>query len=162
MNRFALTSALVLALAAPAFADGKDQMAAQLGVNAADYTLAQLVRLNTAVQDNDADEIAFVKAQAAGQIPATAGSVQPGQAQLAAQLGVNASDYTLAQLLRLETAVKDNDAQEIAFVKAEADGRIVSTQGTNSAGHDMMAAILHVNGTNYTTAELTTMYLADY
>jgi hypothetical protein len=161
MNRFALTSALILALSAPAFADGKSQLAAQLGVNDANYTLAQLIRLDTAVQDRDAAEIAFIKAQAEGRITASDGIGNPGQAMLAATLGVNASDYTLAQLTRLDTAVRGNDTQEIAFIKAEAGGRVLSTQGTNSPGDAQLAAQLGVNVANYSTSELVSKYLSD-
>lgn len=157
MSRFALTSALLLALTAPAFADGKAQLAGPLGVNPADYTLAQLIQLGNAVRDNDAAEIAFVKDQASGRIVSSQGTVSPGQAMQAAILGVNPADFTPAQLIRLETAVRENDTQEIAFVKAQAEGKIVSTQGTISPGLAMQAAILGVDPAKYTASQLAVM-----
>jgi hypothetical protein len=157
MNRFALTSALVLVLAAPAFADGKDQLAAQLGVNADSYTLAQLIRLENATESNDAQEVAFVKAQAAGAIVSTQGSATLGNEQLAANVGVDANGYTTAQLVRLERANLENDAQEAAFVKAQAEGRVVSTQGSVTPGNAMLAAIAKVNPADYTTSQLVSL-----
>lgn len=157
MSRLALTSALIIALSAPAFADGKTQLAGPLGVNPADYTLAELIRLENAKSDNNPTEFAFVKDQAAGRIISSVGTVSPGQAMQASILGVNPADYTLAQLVRLETAVRDNDTQEIAFVKAQAEGKIVSTQGTVSAGLAMQAAILGVNPADYSASQLAVM-----
>ena len=51
MTRIALTAALTLALAAPAVAS--PQLAASLGVDAGDYTVAQLIQLRDA---READE----------------------------------------------------------------------------------------------------------
>ena len=106
MSRLALTSALLIALSAPAFADGKAQLAGPLGVNPADYTPAQLIRLETAVRENDTQEIAFVKAQAEGKIVSTQGTISPGLAMQAAILGVDPAKYTASQL-----AVMTGDAE---------------------------------------------------
>ncbi len=157
MSRLAMTSALLIALSAPAFADGKAQLAGPLGVNPADYTLAQLIQLENAVRDNDAADFAFVKDQATGRIVSTQGSVSPGQAMQAAILGVNPADYSPAQLIRLETAMRENDVQQIAFMKAQAEGKIVSTQGTVSPGLAMQAAILGVDPAKYTASQLAAM-----
>jgi methionine synthase I (cobalamin-dependent) len=51
MKRIALTTALALSLAAPAFAS--EQLAASLGVDAGDYTVAELIQLRTALENDD-------------------------------------------------------------------------------------------------------------
>lgn len=43
--------------------------------------------------------------------PAIAGSVTPGKAQMAAELGVNPSEFTLIELIQLDTARRNHDAQ---------------------------------------------------
>ena len=51
MNRIALTTALVLSMAAPAFAS--DQLAKQLNVDPGVYTTAELVSLRNAIENDD-------------------------------------------------------------------------------------------------------------
>lgn len=130
MKRLALTTALVLAVAAPAFAS--EQLAAQLGVDAADYSTAQLVELKSAVEAGDSWHIARIKAEARGTDAAfsTKSGPSAGQVQLAAQLGVDANAYTLSELTKLKSAVENNDASEI---RAVLDHEPANTADTPSA-----------------------------
>ncbi|OWJ78901.1 hypothetical protein [Haematobacter genomosp. 1] len=43
--------------------------------------------------------------------PVAAQSVNPGKAQMAAELGVNPSDFTLIELIQLDTAKRNHDSQ---------------------------------------------------
>ncbi|WP_375550440.1 hypothetical protein [Rhodophyticola porphyridii] len=58
MTRIALTTALALSLAAPAFAN--DQLAASLGVDAGDYSVAELIQLRSALENDDHSHVAFL------------------------------------------------------------------------------------------------------
>ncbi|MDV7141070.1 hypothetical protein R3X27_00100 [Tropicimonas sp. TH_r6] len=147
MNRIALTTALVFALAAPAFAS--DQLANQLDVEPGVYSTAELIALDRALQDGnqaaanairanpggfdtvDADtvrEIALRSAEqdheqaAANQLRKETGSdsftastksgVSAGRAQLAASLGVDASDYSLAELVKLKSVQSSDNGRD--------------------------------------------------
>ncbi|QBY01069.1 hypothetical protein E2K80_10295 [Rhodophyticola sp. CCM32] len=59
MKRFALTTALALAVAAPAFAN--DQLAASLGVDAGDYTVAELIQLRDAQENGDYSVARYIR-----------------------------------------------------------------------------------------------------
>ena len=79
---------------------GSAQFALALGVQPGEYSTAELLALQEAKRENDAYR---VKAILAGE---TRGSsdrgVTPGKAQLAAIAGVDAADYSLAELVALQ------------------------------------------------------------
>ncbi|SDM04215.1 hypothetical protein [Aliiruegeria lutimaris] len=143
MNRIALTTALALTLAAPAFAS--DQLAQQLDVEPGVYTTAELISLRSALEDGnyaqanairsnpggisgaDAEtvrEFSLIKAEQDDEHAfanflrnndsgenfsvSTKSGVSAGHAQLAASLGVDAADYSLAELVQLKSA-QDSD-----------------------------------------------------
>ena len=86
---------------------GAVQLAGSLGVEAGRYTLDELIRLDRARQANDEETYRFIlSGQNRVQTGATAGNA--GAAQLAAALGVNAADYSLAELTALYTGTFDN------------------------------------------------------
>ena len=74
MKTLFATAAIALTVSAPAFADS--QLAASLGVDAGDYTLSELVRLDAAVRDDDHATIRFIlSGDSAGAAPTEAGRV---------------------------------------------------------------------------------------
>lgn len=83
---------------------------------------------------------------------ASAASVNPGQAQLAAQLGVSAEDYTLSQLTQLAS-----ERQEDGYgLNRNAPGLADTSVSTgNNAGKTQLAAQLGLNPDEYTLSELT-------
>lgn len=81
---------------------GKAQVAAQLGLDPAAYTSAELSLISSARERNDVRAEAFYVNHENRVEGAAAGTVTPGQAQLAASLGVNPADYTLAELAVLK------------------------------------------------------------
>lgn len=83
-----------------------------------------------------------------------------GNAQMAATLGVNANDYSLAQLVDLHGALEDNDASRVAFILAHKATPVASASATTSAGNLQRAALLGVEGGKFTSAELTQLELA--
>jgi len=58
MKTLAITASLVAALSAPAFAN--DNLAASVGVEAGQYTLAELIQLRDALEGDDRAEAAFI------------------------------------------------------------------------------------------------------
>ena len=83
---------------------------------------------------------------------ANAASVNAGQAQLAAQLGVNPTEYTLSELTKLSS-----DRQEEGYgLTKDAPGLVnTSVGGGFNAGKAQFAEQLNVNANDYTLAELT-------
>jgi hypothetical protein len=77
---------------------GELQLASSLGVDPADYTLAELTAMSAARTDGDNASEAFVISHANRAEANPAEVVTPGEVQLAASLGVDPSDYTLADL----------------------------------------------------------------
>jgi hypothetical protein len=117
-RRFVITALAAVTLAAPALA--QTQLERSLGVQPGLYTTAELVRMRTAAQENDTLTYRtierrglerrgeqFLSAQGASRDHTPSASISEGpltsrphagKEQLAASLGVDADDHTLAQL----------------------------------------------------------------
>ena len=141
MKRFALaTSALLtVAVAAPAFAN--DQLAASLGVDSGAYTSSQLIELKAAYDEDNAARInAILKSGNTDATPSTKGfGTTP--AQLADSLGVDASKYSLAELVALKAALAEDDAPRVNAILSQAGQSSVNNpevwlQFGNSVGLD--------------------------
>ncbi|PWJ16219.1 hypothetical protein [Jannaschia seohaensis] len=78
---------------------GDEQIAASLGVNAGDYTTSQLALLKTLSED-DSCNVGDIEAFAAGGEQVTVGSAR-AKLQLATSLGVDPSEHTLAELVKM-------------------------------------------------------------
>lgn len=89
-----------------ASAESLAQLAAAAGVAGGDYTVSELARLQDARRENDASAIAFI-VNREGKAPLPAEAVTPGEAQLAALIGVDPAQYTLAQLIALQPQSND-------------------------------------------------------
>ncbi|MBC2837468.1 hypothetical protein [Paragemmobacter straminiformis] len=77
------------------------QIAASAGVQGGDYSVAELQRLIDARSEGDAATVDFI-VNRAGKAANAAEVVTPGEAQLAAVIGVDPAQYTLAQLIALQ------------------------------------------------------------
>ncbi|MEP2781748.1 MAG: hypothetical protein ABJP33_04925, partial [Pseudoruegeria sp.] len=99
---------------------GKIQLANLAGVDAADFSIAQLERLIVAQRDNNDEEVRFVLSQAGtftdNGIVSTSSVPNAGHQMFAAIEGVNASDYTVSELLQLNEAVREHDDEKISFL----------------------------------------------
>ena len=80
---------------------GDAQLARIAGVEPGLYTTAELVRLIDAQRDNDNEEVDFILSGTNRATETPSSVVSPGKAQLAAGLGLNPADYTLAELSKL-------------------------------------------------------------
>lgn len=164
MRTFAL-SALALAAAVAggaAFAQsvnpGVAQLAASAGVSPEGFTQSQIIRLLQAQQDNDQEAIRFILSQQSSSVSRSdMGGVTPGAVQLANSLGVDASRYTLDELIRLERAKQNNDDEAIRFILS---GEVRNQSGiaATNPGAQQLAAALGVNAADYSLAELTAAY----
>ena len=86
----------------------------------------------------------------------SAQTVNPGVAQLAASVGVSATSFTPAQLIRLEQAQRENDQHAIDFILSQANGSVSrSDKGASlSAGDVQLSRIAGVEPGLYSTSEL--------
>ncbi len=157
MKLFALTTALVVAASAPAFAN--DQLARSLGIEPGALTRSQLAQVKASIENDDDNRIARELAErfSAGEVSTMSTGISAGHSQLAARFGVDPQAFSVAELASLKALV-DNDDDNRA-VKAEIaqvrDGGIVSTMSTGvSAGHAQLAANLGLDAADYSFAEL--------
>lgn len=84
------------------------QLAAAAGVEPGVYTINELQRLIDAKDDNDDQEINFILSGQNRANAAPSNVVSPGQVQLAATLGVDPSEFTLAELTQMYGALLDD------------------------------------------------------
>ena len=82
--------------------EGKAQVAAQLGLDPAAYSSAELSLINAARERDDRLAEAFYVNHDNRNGASEAASLTPGHVQLAASLGVNAADYTTSELAVLK------------------------------------------------------------
>ncbi|PRY23691.1 hypothetical protein CLV78_104182 [Aliiruegeria haliotis] len=128
MLRFALTTALTLSLAAPAFASS--QLANGLGIDASDYTTAEIAALRSAVADDETAAANFYRKNN----------------------GASSADTTEQAIA---SALADDDRASARSIKASASGETLSTKSVGiSAGHQQLADNLGVDANEYSLAEL--------
>ena len=114
-----LVSAIVLAGAAANAANpGKDQIAAQLGVNGDQFSTAQLLRLDEAKAKGDLETVNFILSKAGTEVnkSSSGNSSNPGYAQLEALAGVSNSGLSSAELIRLADAKAEGDHLTANFI----------------------------------------------
>ena len=119
---------------------GKAQLAAQLGVDPADFTTSELMGLDSARSENDYGTWKFIISGDNRKVEKP-GFVTPGKAQLAAQLGVNPADFTTSELIGLDSARSENDYGTWKFI-ISGDNRKVEKPGTATPGKVQLAAQL--------------------
>lgn len=82
--------------------DGLAQLAASAGVEAGRFTANELQTLVEARADGATNAANFILSGTNRAAPNTAEVVTPGEAQLAAAIGVDAAQYTLAELVAMQ------------------------------------------------------------
>ncbi|WP_156894302.1 hypothetical protein [Rhodobacter xanthinilyticus] len=114
---------------------GVAQLAAQLGVSASEYTVVELNQLAAAKRDGDQSTVDFLLSHF-NRAAEGAASVNPGKAQFAAQLGVDASQYTGAELQQILNARRDGDLQAEAFVRSHTNRQTYDIAPQPARGRD--------------------------
>ncbi|PYF09284.1 hypothetical protein C8J30_10930 [Rhodobacter viridis] len=92
---------------------GHLQLANQLGVEAGASSAGELAQIADARRDNDQSTVAWLLAH--GNSRASA-ETSVGKAQIAAQLGVDASDFTAAELTQIADAKRDGNLHGVRFI----------------------------------------------
>lgn len=122
MKRTALTTALILGLAAPALA--MDGLTA--------HQFATLEAVSTS-EDDFATE-AFKREQfASGGIVSTQSGISAGHAQLAANYGLDPAEYSVAELVIIGGESDEEQRELVIAAYAGNDGAVISSQGSGKA-----------------------------
>ena len=137
------------------------QMAALAGVPAGEYTIAELTRLLQAESDNNREAMNFILSHQNRLNPGAIGTTPAGKVQMAQALGLDAAEYTLAELTRMTEAKLDNDPQTYAFVLEHRNRAVAGPVGTVTGVKEVIAAQLGVNAADYTLTELNALINAD-
>lgn len=90
---------------------GQQQIANYLGVNAGAYNSSELAQLLAARNAGDN----FTYSNLLARSGSAEGVESQGKAQLAAQAGVDAADFTSAELIQLRNAQRRGDLQDVNF-----------------------------------------------
>jgi len=92
---------------------GLQQIADYLGVDAGAYSATELHQLLGARDAGDQTTYGYFLNHAN---QASSQAVSAGKAQIAAQVGLNPTEYTTAELIRVQQAQRDSDLQTVNFV----------------------------------------------
>ena len=84
--------------------DSSGQLAKLAGVAPGAYSASELQMILNAQRNNEPEQAAYVISGANRKAVDAVGTVTAGKAQIAALLGLNPADYTLAQLVALDAA----------------------------------------------------------
>ncbi len=87
---------------------GHAQLAASIGVNAEEYSLGEIVALRTAIEENDTQRINLIRSGDDAVLSTQGTSVSPGERQLALSLGVEPGQYTLTELVQIQSDREDD------------------------------------------------------
>jgi len=104
------------------------------------FTLSELIGLDSARSENDYGTWKFITSGDNRKVEKP-GTVTPGKAQLAAQLGVDPADFTTSELIGLDSARSENDYGTWKFI-ISGDNRKVEKPGTATPGKVQLAAQL--------------------
>lgn len=138
MKRNLTLSALALILTAGVagaaeVTPGVAQIAAQLGVNAADYTAPELGAMIAAKENGQQGTYAYFLNHVNREPEAT---VNAGKAQFAAQLGVDPADYTGAELQMISDAKRAGDTQALDYVLSHTNRKTYDIAPQPAMGRD--------------------------
>ena len=122
MKRTALTTALILGLAAPAFA-------------ASDLTSQQFATLHAVkTSENDFATYEFKRDQFnSGGIVSTQSGISAGHAQLAANYGLDPVEYSVAELVIIAGENDEEERDRLIAAYAGDEGAVISSQGSGKA-----------------------------
>lgn len=145
MKRTLIASALVAAIAAPAFANS--QLEATLGVAPGVYTSAELAAIKGSY---DTDTGYNFPVRDSGVVSTQSTGFSAGHLALAAQVGVNPADFSTAELAGIKGSYDTDTGYNVP-----ARGGVVSTQSVGiSDGHTQLAAAAGVDASEVSVNEI--------
>lgn len=169
--RILVSTALVVSVSAFALSAGaetlspeamatKEQLAAQLGVNPEEHTLAALTQLSCRLEgaESEAEKARLLTGLADfGQVHGD--GPEDSREQLAAQLGVDASEYTRNELVLLKAVMEDDECNISDPAKYAHEEERITTETASAKWQ--LATMLGVNAQDYTLNELVKMKADD-
>ncbi|PRY23689.1 hypothetical protein CLV78_104180 [Aliiruegeria haliotis] len=139
MKTIALATALTVAVSAPAFAN--EQLANGLGIDASQYTTAQIAALRAATADDERAAANYIRKNG-GASGATVSTKSFGSNDRATEIAI-------------QSALASDERASARSLQKSASGVTVSTKSVGtSAGQRQLAASLGVDPADYTLAEL--------
>lgn len=99
---------------------GADQLALNAGVAPGTYTVAELILIDGVDGGDERAYGEFIRDGGLRNDSAASVSISPAHQQLAGSLNVDAADFTLSQLVRLDAAVSDNSRFTVQTILNEA------------------------------------------
>ncbi|GAA0302934.1 hypothetical protein [Rhodovulum strictum] len=154
-----ITAGLVLGAAqAQSVNGGAAQLALQIGVTPGEYSVAQLVRMRTALEDGNMTEFRHIRDRLrhGGFSTNTAPSV--GRVALAERMEIDANEMSYADTLLLGMAKSTGQTGPVAAFWKNRDPNNPSRRASYvSPGEAQIAAGLGVDPADYTLAELVQM-----
>ncbi len=149
MRTTILSSIVALAIAAPAFASpGADQLARSLGVEPGAYSLAELVRLNDAIETGSIEGAEAARFILNGSADVVSSSNPAG--------AITANEAQLIEREQIRNATLSSD-QILAGLRNDAT---VSDRGVVTPTKALIAQSLDVDAAAFTTAELVALEAA--
>lgn len=153
----ALSGAALASSPVPGVTAGDAQLALTAGVEPGRYSRAELIRIIEAKRDNDNTAVQYYLSGAnRGSAPANDSA---GAVQLALTAGVEPGVYSVAELIQIIEAKRENDTELLNFILS-GENRQGERAGI-SPGKAQLAATLGVNAADYTLAELVSMTAVD-
>ncbi|SEM57846.1 hypothetical protein SAMN04488103_101532 [Gemmobacter aquatilis] len=158
MKRIAIIALAAVVAASGASASvtnpGKAQIAAQLGLDASEYSSTELSLIAKARKDADHKAEAFYLSHTNREVRDAVGQVNPGKAQIAAQLGLDPAEFTSAELSLIAMAREDGDHQAEAFYLSHTNRQSPEDASIVTPAKAQIAAQLGVDASAYTSAQL--------
>lgn len=155
MFKSIITPAVVtVLLAGSAFAaspSADNQLARSAGVEAGQYTAAELQNIIQARRDNDMSALNFYLS---GANRTEVSNATLGTEQLARIAGVAPGNYTTTELLNIISAQRDGDVSALSFYLSGANRTGANPASAVTPGEAMLAASVGVDAANYTLSEL--------
>ncbi len=113
MKTFAFAAVAAAALSAPAFAS--DQLAAQLGLDAGNYSVSELIEIRAALETEERTQADFYINDRSSVVSTQSVGITAGHSQLAAQLGLDPNAYTVAELVQIRAADENDKRTFVDF-----------------------------------------------
>lgn len=92
------------------------QLAINVGAVPGEFSTAELAIIGDAVAQDNLDQVRFIENGGLNRDTSNVVSTSPAHVQLASSLDVNAADYTLAELIILKDAIRDNDTSLVRAI----------------------------------------------
>lgn len=152
-------AAMISTMAIPAFANpGADMFARTLGLQPGEYTMAEMINIKEARRENDDEAERFYLSKGNRKALNFADSVTQGEAQMAHALNLPHGDYSVAEMIAIREARRENDDEAERFYLSGTNRKASNPAEVVTSGEAQLAASLGVDPAQYTLAELARLY----